>query len=203
MAKTFRFKSKSEERINNQLNMVGIKGEELYEILSLPFTQPIKKRKYIPDFVLPNGIIIEVKGEFKRADRQKHLDVKNDYPDLDIRFVFDNSRNKINKGSKTTYADWCLNNDFQYADKYIPEEWLNEPPKETNTNTADIKATQNKHILEYLQQGHELSQIEAKELFNTLSLNWHIWSLRKQGYEILTRIKEKNGLKYAVYRLKQ
>ena len=39
-------------------------------------------------------------------------------------FVFHNSKNKIRKGSKTTYADWCVKHGFQFADKTIPSAWL-------------------------------------------------------------------------------
>jgi hypothetical protein len=85
---------------------------------------PASEHTYNPDFKLPNGIIIETKGRFVIADRKKHLLVKQQHPELDIRFVFTNSKNKINKKSKTTYADWCEKNGFKYADKEIPEEWF-------------------------------------------------------------------------------
>ena len=81
-------------------------------------------RTYTPDFVLFNGVIIETKGQFTASDRRKHLAIKKQHPKLDIRFVFMNAKNKIYKGSKTTYADWCLRHDFQWAEKTIPLEWL-------------------------------------------------------------------------------
>ncbi len=88
-------------------------------------------RSYTPDFVLEsNGIIVETKGRFVAADRRKHLKVKEQYPKLDIRFVFTNSKTKINKGSKTSYGDWCERHGFQYSDKVIPDEWLKEPEVE-------------------------------------------------------------------------
>jgi hypothetical protein len=88
-------------------------------------------RSYTPDFVLDsNGIIVETKGRFVPADRRKHLKVKGQYPKLDIRFVFTNSKTKINKGSKTSYADWCKRHGFLYADKVIPESWLEDPEVE-------------------------------------------------------------------------
>jgi hypothetical protein len=88
-------------------------------------------RSYTPDFVLDsNGIIVETKGRFVAADRRKHLKVKEQYPKLDIRFVFTNSKTKINKGSKTSYGDWCERHGFQYADKVIPDRWLLEPEVE-------------------------------------------------------------------------
>ena len=84
----------------------------------------VENKTYTPDFILPNGIIIESKGRFVPADRKKHLKVREQNPKLDIRFVFSNSRNKIRKGSKTTYAMWCEKNNFLYADKRIPDEWI-------------------------------------------------------------------------------
>jgi len=84
----------------------------------------VENKTYTPDFILPNGIIIESKGRFVPDDRKKHLRVREQNPDLDIRFVFSNSRNKIRKGSKTTYAMWCEKNNFLYADKRIPDEWI-------------------------------------------------------------------------------
>ena len=94
-----------------------------YETVKIKW-QLIESKTYTPDFILPNGIIIESKGRFVPDDRKKHLKVREQNPKLDIRFVFSNSRNKIRKGSKTTYAMWCEKNNFLYADKRIPDEWI-------------------------------------------------------------------------------
>lgn len=59
-----------------------------------------------------------------KEDRDKHLWVRKQNPRKDIRFVFGNSKNKIAKGSNTTYASWCKKNGFLYADKRIPWGWL-------------------------------------------------------------------------------
>jgi len=80
----------------------------------------------LPDFKLPNGIIVETKGRFVLADRKKHKLIKEQHPELDIRFVFSNSNTKISKKSKTTYGAWCEKLGILYADKTIPEEWLKE-----------------------------------------------------------------------------
>lgn len=86
-----------------------------------------KIRTYTPDFELSNGIIVETKGRFIAADRRKHLEIKAQYGDTyDIRFVFSNSKAKLYKGAKSSYGDWCDKHGFLYADKTIPEEWLNE-----------------------------------------------------------------------------
>ena len=92
--------------------------------------QPAKKRTYTPDYRLPNGIVVETKGRLMVDDRQKHIWVKEQHPLLDIRFVFSSSKSKLSPRSPTTYADWCLKNGFKYADKSIPQAWLDEPKKE-------------------------------------------------------------------------
>lgn len=76
-----------------------------------------------------NGIIIEAKGLFETKDRQKHLLIKKQYPHLDIRFVFQNPKNTLYKGSKTTYADWCDKYGFKWATKLIPATWFKERKK--------------------------------------------------------------------------
>ena len=96
-----------------------------YEEMKIKWIDP-KIKTYTPDFVLDNGIIIETKGRFISPDRAKHLAVRNQHPELDIRFVFTNSKSKLYKGSKTTYGMWCNKYDFKYADRYIPEAWLKE-----------------------------------------------------------------------------
>jgi len=116
------FRSGLEDKISQQLTSAGVPFE--YESTKIEYIKPERKAKYCPDFVLPNGIIIETKGRYLTADRQKHILIKAQHPELDIRFVFSNSRSRISKQSKTTYADWCEKNGFKYADKSIPKDWL-------------------------------------------------------------------------------
>lgn len=99
-----------------------------YEEFKIKWVDP-KTKTYTPDFVLENGIIIETKGRFISPDRAKHLAVRDQYPELDIRFVFTNSRTKLYKGSKSTYGMWCDKHGFKYADRFIPDAWLKEPKK--------------------------------------------------------------------------
>ena len=82
-------------------------------------------KTYTPDFYLPDtNIYVEAKGELSKPDRVKMILIKKQHPELDIRFVFMNARNKIYRGSKTTYADWCLRHGFQWSEKNIPSDWL-------------------------------------------------------------------------------
>ena len=124
VAKKYGFRSGLEERIAEQLDKAGV--EYTYEQIKLKYIKPASEHVYTPDFVLSNGIIVETKGRFLMADRQKHILVKKHNPTLDIRFVFSNSKARISKTSTTTYASWCEKNGFKYADKTIPQEWLDE-----------------------------------------------------------------------------
>lgn len=121
------FRSGLEELVSQQLASLGV--PVLYEESKLQYVTPAKPHKYTPDFELPNGIFVETKGRFVTADRQKHLLVKAQNPDADIRFVFSNSRGRISKLSQTTYADWCSKHGFLYADKTIPLAWIKEKTK--------------------------------------------------------------------------
>ncbi len=121
------YRSGLEDKIVAELTSKGVSFA--YEKLVIEYTKPEKVHRYTPDFeLLDNGIIVETKGRFVTADRQKHILVKAQHPALDIRFVFSNANAKISKTSKTTYAMWCAKNGFMFASKSIPQEWINEQP---------------------------------------------------------------------------
>jgi hypothetical protein len=93
-----------------------------YESLDLPYTLC---KTYTPDFILPNGIIVEAKGVLTPADRTKMRAVKAAHPDKDIRFLFMDATKKLNKRAKMTYAKWAEVNGFQWASgTEVPKEWL-------------------------------------------------------------------------------
>lgn len=131
-----KYESGLEASIAKQLQSRGIEFD--YESIRIPYTIPATEHKYTPDFrvVTPSGkeIIIESKGIWTYDDRYKHLLIRKEHPELDIRFVFTRSKTKISKGSKTTYADICEGRGrgrfrgvvWMYADKRIPTEWLKE-----------------------------------------------------------------------------
>jgi hypothetical protein len=113
-----------EEKIASELRAKGVSFK--FEDVVIEYHKPAKNHKYTPDFWLPNGVIVETKGRFVTADRQKHVLIRDQKPELDIRFVFSNSRQRISKTSKTTYAMWCERFGFKYADKSIPQAWIDE-----------------------------------------------------------------------------
>lgn len=119
------FRSGLEEAIAEDLTSCGVGFS--YEELVIRYVKPAKQSRYTPDFVLENGIIVESKGRYLTEDRQKMILIKQQYPQLDIRFVFSNSKTKISKRSKTTYGNWADKYGFPYADRLIPNDWKNEP----------------------------------------------------------------------------
>jgi hypothetical protein len=124
-SRTSKYRSGFEQTLANQLQRSGVAFE--YETVKLEYQ---KIATYTPDFILPNGIIIEAKGVWTVEDRTKHLLVRQQHPHLDIRLVFMNAYNKIRKGSNTTYARWCEKKNILYANKTIPKSWLSQ----THTN---------------------------------------------------------------------
>lgn len=118
------FRSGLEERNAKFLQAHGVKVS--FETLKIAYTIPESKHVYTPDFTLPNGIIVETKGKLEPKDRAKHIYVKQQRPELDIRFVFHRPNDPIYKGSPTTHAMWAEKNGFKWANRLIPEAWLHE-----------------------------------------------------------------------------
>lgn len=111
-----------------------------YEEVRLGYTKPASTHKYTPDFILPNGVIVETKGLFDSDDRKKHELIRKQHPQLDIRFVFSRSASPIRKGSKTTYAAWCAKLGIPFADKVIPQSWIDEPDDPSRHSAIDAAA---------------------------------------------------------------
>lgn len=131
------YRSGLEGQVAEQIQSTG--QQVSYEEDKIKYTVPERQASYCPDFKLPKQggfFYVETKGRFVTADRAKHLLIKKQHPDIDIRFVFSRSRSPIYKGSKTTYAAWCEKHGFQYADKRIPDEWLTEGETDDKTVTA-------------------------------------------------------------------
>lgn len=84
-------------------------------------------RRYLPDFVLKDDkMVIEFKGWFTAGDRKKLIAVRKEYPDLDIRIVFEKD-NWMTKKHKDRYSDWAKKNGFKYhIGISLPEEWMRE-----------------------------------------------------------------------------
>jgi Phage endonuclease I len=129
------FRSGGEKTLAAQLEAEGIPFD--FEKLKLKYIVPEKEHTYTPDFGV-GSIIIEFKGAFGYGpnrfsggdpvkERQKLILIKQQYPHLDLRIIFQRANTKIYKGSPTTYAKWATDNGFKWADKStIPPEWIKE-----------------------------------------------------------------------------
>lgn len=103
------YRSKFEQTVGEFLGKLAEhEPERIY------FMQPEKKRFYLPDFKLTNGIYLEAKGKFVASDRTKHLWLKEQHPDKRIILIFQNANVKLNKKSKTSYGDWCTKNNIEW-----------------------------------------------------------------------------------------
>ena len=114
------FKSGLEEKVSDLLCDLGVDYE--YESKSFPYTI---QHLYTPDFILPNGVILETKGYWRPEDRRKVKQVITENPGIDLRIVFQDPYKKISKKSKTTYSKWCSRYGIKWcAFHAIPIDWL-------------------------------------------------------------------------------
>lgn len=128
------FRSGLEKDCSDYLKSLGVSFT--YEEEKIEYVKPARTSKYTPDFIIfdrldgtprSKPLIIETKGRFLTDDRQKHLLIKRQHPELDIRFLFNSPNAKLSKQSKTTYAAWCQKHGFLYAKgPSVPREWLEE-----------------------------------------------------------------------------
>lgn len=112
-------RSGPERTIDQQLRISGLEFSN--ELVKLPY---ILSYNYIPDFYIPSlDMYIEVKGYFRREDQAKMRAVKQQHPELDIRFIFQEADKKVAYG-KLTNAQWAERNGFPWAEHKMPEEWF-------------------------------------------------------------------------------
>lgn len=102
-----------------------------YESDKYPYTT---EHKYIPDFKVTRDdgsvFYIETKGNGRSWTpqvRQKMLMIKEQHPELDIRFLFYSDGafgTKRKDGSRMTQSQWAEKHGYTYAIKDMPEDWL-------------------------------------------------------------------------------
>jgi hypothetical protein len=125
-----RYRGRLEEAVGEQLHAAGIKAA--YEGGWVPFAVPSRTARYLPDFRV-GDIIIEAKGWWGRQgakERQKFILLKEQHPELDIRFVFSNANKPIYKGSPTTFANWADDHGFKWSEKVVYTKWIEDLKKE-------------------------------------------------------------------------
>lgn len=95
--------------------LLANKAEYDYEVTVIPYTVPESKHKYTVDWTFTNGILCETKGYLSdHQERNKYVLLKQQYPDLDLRFVFDNP-NKLCGGTKYSHAKWADRHGFVWC----------------------------------------------------------------------------------------
>lgn len=80
-------------------------------------------QKYKPDFLVPN-FVIECKGKMTREVRKKLLAIIKSNPDKKLHLVFERPQNKIDRGSKTTYAMWAEKHGIKWSDTVPLMKWF-------------------------------------------------------------------------------
>jgi hypothetical protein len=85
----------------------------------------VKEAHYVPDWKIREGLYVETKGYFSPSNRANLLAFREQHPNITVCLVFQNSSNKLNSKSKTTYGEWCDKHDIRWWDirKGLPK-WL-------------------------------------------------------------------------------
>lgn len=108
-----RRRSKLEERFESILKEFDVPYE--YEVTKIDYIIPESSHTYTVDWTVLNGKLIETKGYLSdHSERRKYVLLKEQHPDLDLRFVFDNP-NKLCGGTKMSHAKWAEKYGFQYC----------------------------------------------------------------------------------------
>ncbi len=105
-----KYKNDFEKEIGAKLKKLKLPFS--YESRKLPYTL---QGNYNPDFNLGDSTIVEGKGLFRAADRRKMVAIRKAYPDIRIILCFYDPYKRLDKRSKTTYAQWAIKNGFEWC----------------------------------------------------------------------------------------
>lgn len=113
-----KFRSGYEQRVSGHNPLAAHEPSE-------PRIHYVLTKRYIPDFVLPNGVIVEAKGFFSSEDRTKMLLVKKQNPCIEIKFLFQRANNRLTKSPNSLmYWQWAEKHGFDWDEgEHIPESW--------------------------------------------------------------------------------
>ena len=123
-------RSKLEVLIGNTLTEFDVNW--VYEKTKIKYVVPESNHVYTVDFTVGNGILLEGKGILAdHKERTKYVLLKEQNPDLDLRFIFDDPQKKCG-GMKMTHAEWATKFNFKYCGKNDKEQilsWIREAKK--------------------------------------------------------------------------
>lgn len=103
-----------------------------YEVSKVKYVVPESNHTYTVDFTVGN-ILLEGKGRLADfAERRKYELIKQQHPNIDLRFIFGDPNKIVGGTKKTTHADWAIKNGFQYCSVKDTEQiksWIREAKK--------------------------------------------------------------------------
>ena len=67
----------------------------------------VQRRTYTPDLVLPNGVVVEVKGKFDASKRNLMRQLVRCNPGVDLRFIFMRDNKFGQAKNRKRYSDWA------------------------------------------------------------------------------------------------
>jgi hypothetical protein len=103
-------------------NMDQLKIPYQYEAVTLTYQHA--PQKYTPDFILPNGFIVEFKGKMTAEVRKKLVSIKRSNPEKKIGIVFQKANNKLSsRPNATRYWEWAEANGYLWSEAYVPKAW--------------------------------------------------------------------------------
>lgn len=130
----YNFAAKAER--NFAINLDAHKIWWMYEPEKIEWwPPPLKAKVYTPDFKIKkkNGdyFFVEFKGFFRKGNKRKMRAVKQQHPNLDIRFVFMDASKPTGthvrkNGTKMTHGEWADRYGFPWAQGFIPKAWMEE-----------------------------------------------------------------------------
>lgn len=111
-----KYRSKFEEDFAKRYPQVTYESDKIKYVV---------EHTYNPDWKVKENVYLETKGRFVAADRAKHLYIREQHPEITVYLVFMNPNVKLNRVSKTSYAEWCDKHGIPWATiDTVPEEWL-------------------------------------------------------------------------------
>ena len=133
------------------------------------------------------GLFIETKVK-DVADRQKHLLIRDQCPDVEVRFVFSNANAKVNAYDLRAILREARH---QIRHKTIPIEWFEEGDNDNEPERQDPDYL--KKVVDQLGR--------ANDLYRVRSLTRRIADLREQGHEIVSEWKHDRWVRtHALFR---
>lgn len=121
-----KFRSGFEKRIYEDAQRRGRQLSYEERASTLFYTRPASKHRYLPDFKLQSGILVESKGRFTAPDRAKILRVISENPGVDLRLLFQRANQRLTKAKNSmTYAEWADKHGITWHQgDSIPDDWF-------------------------------------------------------------------------------